>query len=45
MKILDSNYAKADLKHVADNESHLNAEERTLVLSLLKEFGTCVMVL
>ena len=38
MKILDSDYAKVDLKQVADNASHVNAEEITLSLSLLKDF-------
>ena len=38
MKILDSTYANADLKHVADNASHLNAEERTLLIVLLEDF-------
>ena len=37
VKILDSTYAKADLKQ-AVNYSHLNAEERTLILSLLEKF-------
>ena len=38
VKILDSNYEKADLKNVADNASQLNSEERTLLLSLLEDF-------
>ena len=38
VKILDSTYAKVDLKHVANNTSQLNAEERTMLLSLIKEF-------
>ena len=37
VKILDSTYEKADLKQVV-NDSHLNAEERTLLLSLLEYF-------
>ena len=36
VKILDSYYAKADLKQVANNATHLNAEERTQLLSLLE---------
>ena len=38
VKILDITYAKLDLKQVADNATQLNAEERTLLLSLLKDF-------
>ena len=38
VKILDSTYAKADLKQVADNTSNLNSEERTFLLSLLEDF-------
>ena len=38
VKILDSTYAKADLNQVANNPSHLNSEERTLLLSLIKDF-------
>ena len=38
VKIFDSTYVKADLKHVSDNASHLNVEERTLLLSLPKDF-------
>ena len=37
MKILDSTYAKSDLKHVADNSIQMNYEERTLLLSLIKD--------
>ena len=37
-KILDNTYAKADIKQVAGNKNHLNAEEITLLLSLLKDF-------
>ena len=37
-KILGITYAKADLKHVAHNATHLNAEERTQLLSLLEDF-------
>ena len=37
VKILDSTYAKVDLEHVV-NASHVNAEERTLLLSLLEKF-------
>ena len=38
VKIFDITYAKADLKQVADNATHLNAEEITLLLSLLEDF-------
>ena len=38
VKILDSTYVKADLKEVADNATQLNAEERTMLLSLLEDF-------
>ena len=38
VKIFDSTYAKADLKQVADNATHLDAKERTQVLRLLKDF-------
>ena len=36
VKIIDSTYAKADLKQVANNTTHLNYEERTQLISLLK---------
>ena len=38
VKILDSTYAKADLKQVSDNKTQMDAEERTLLLSLPKDF-------
>ena len=38
VKILDITYVKADLKHVANNDVHLNDEERTLSLRLLEDF-------
>ena len=38
VKILDSNYAKAELNQVADNATHLNAEEITQLLRLIKYF-------
>ena len=38
LKILDSTYAKADIKQVADNATQLNYEERTQLLMLLKYF-------
>ena len=38
VKILDSTYAKADLKHVADNASQIHSEERTLLLSVPEDF-------
>ena len=37
-KILDITYAKADLKHVAENATHINAEEITQILRILKDF-------
>ena len=39
VKILDSTYAKAYLKQVANNATQMNAEERTQLLRLLKYFG------
>ena len=39
VKILDSTYAKSDLKQVADNATQMNDEERTLVLSLLEDLN------
>ena len=38
IKIIGSTYAKEDLKQAANNVTHLNAEERTLLLSLLEDF-------
>ena len=38
VKILDSTYVKADLKRVADNKIQLYSEERTLLLSITKDF-------
>ena len=38
VKIFESTYAKAELKYVADNATHLNSEERTQLLSLLEYF-------
>ena len=37
IKILDITYEKADLKQ-AVNDSHLNSEERTFLLSLIEDF-------
>ena len=39
VKILNSTYAKADLKKVENSATEMNAEEITLLLSLLGEFG------
>ena len=39
MKILYSTYAKEYLEQVVANAIQMNAEERTLLLSLLEEFG------
>ena len=38
VNILDSTYAKADLKQVANNAAQLNSEERTQLLMLLEDF-------
>ena len=38
VKIIDNNYTKAYLEQVADNATHLNAKERTLLPSLIKNF-------
>ena len=38
VKILNSTYAKEELKQVADNASHTNDEERNLLPSLLGNF-------
>ena len=38
VEILKSTYVKSKLKQVADNSTHLNAEEITLLLSLLDDF-------
>ena len=38
VQILNSTYAKADLKQVADNATEINAEEITQLLSFLKYF-------
>ena len=37
VKILEITYAKANLKHVADNATHLNADKRTQLLRLLED--------
>ena len=38
IKILDSTYAEAELKQVANNAIQLNADERTQLLRLLEDF-------
>ena len=38
VKILNSTYAKADLKKVANNSTQINYEERTQLLSLFENF-------
>ena len=38
VKILDITYEKAYLKQVSNNKTQLNAEEITLLLSLLEDF-------
>ena len=45
VKILYINYVKAGLNTVADNATQLNAEEITLLLSLLEYFEDFFMVL
>ena len=39
VKILNSNYAKAELKKVANNKNQMNDEERTMLINLLEDFG------
>ena len=39
VNILYDTYVKAYLKQVADNANQLNAEERTMLLRILKDFG------
>ena len=39
VKILNSIYVKAYLKQVSDNANQLSTEERTMLLSLLEDFG------
>ena len=38
VKILYSKYANTDLEQVAANDIHMNADKRTLLLSLLENF-------
>ena len=38
VKIIYITYVKADLNQVADNATHLNSKERTLLLSLIKDY-------
>ena len=38
MKILDSTYEKEDLENVSAKETQLNAEERTQIIGILKDF-------
>ena len=38
VKIRDITYAKADLKHIANNKTQLNPEERTQLMRLLEYF-------
>ena len=37
VNIIDSTYEKSDLEQVTENETQLNADERTQLLGLLKE--------
>ena len=39
VNILDSTYVNEKLKHVAYNASQINANKRTMLLSLLDDFG------
>ena len=45
VKILNSTYEKVDLEQVANNAIQLNAEEITLLLSILEDFEEFFMVL
>ena len=38
VEILNSAYAKAELKKVANKKTQMNDEERTMLLSLLEDF-------
>ena len=38
VKILNSNYADADLEQVATNATQMNSEQRTQLLRLIKDF-------
>ena len=38
LKILDSNYVKAEFKQTVNNDSQLNAEERTLLIRFIEDF-------
>ena len=38
VKILDINYAKADIEQLAANKTHMNSDERTQLLGLLTYF-------
>ena len=38
VKIVDSIYTKAELEQVDANPTHMNAEQKTLLLRLLKDF-------
>ena len=38
VKILDIDYAKADLKQVDDNVTQMKSEERTLLLRIFEDF-------
>ena len=38
VKILDSNYLKVDLERVANNTTQMNAEYKTQLLGLIKDF-------
>ena len=37
VKNIDSTYVKADLKQVSNNASHMNSEERTLLIILIED--------
>ena len=37
VKIIDSYYAKEDLKQVSNNATHINAEEKTQLLRLIED--------
>ena len=38
VKIIESNYVKADLKQVDNNATQMNTEERTQLLRLIEDF-------
>ena len=45
VNILEITYVKKDLKQVSNNVTHMNAEEITQVISLLKDFEYFFMLI